>query len=617
MKNIENAVHLIDDDNCPRSGWDYFGFGEGPHKSYETQSGCRLNSDKDGAVFLRRDCSEYYGGVMTYETKIEIFSADGLYFAFGTRNRAFLKIAVRNEKLFYNECEIGSLKRGTHYLKIVIDYSKKSFSIADNGKKLGCFAMTGELFAFNCLKIGFGEKDRGDCIVFFNKLYVNYLFLDANLCDITETLPDDYRIAASGKAHVVNRYRTAAIKDKAYVFENGAASKAVVSIPFGENSGNIAVQIKYLMDKACGRMLFSLGKDGKSAVSLQDAGEALESCDGRVIRVHHKNVWQTLRIVADVKSGRIHVWLNGKLSKMLDFEWTERDLDEFSASYEAEKPSEAMFSDLRIWEIPEEPEDYVPEPVIPRKKRSISVGINVCSLWRNGTHAGWECISPYDDIKPVLGYYDEGIPETADWEIKFMAEHGIDYALYCWYSSECSEPIRSTSFSAAWEYGHFYAKYSDKVKIALLWEAANCTHPKSLDDFKNVLVPYWLDYFFSDERYMRVDNKAVMSCFGENVLAHDLGGRENVRKALDYLRSEVKKLGYDDLIVMGTHPDGKLLEECGFDASHAYHWGGNGYRLEENYAGIERALNSKTVAVVPTISRALTMSAGEGNAGRS
>lgn len=602
MKNIENAVHLIDDDNCPRSGWDYFGFGEGPHKSYETKSGCRLNSDKNRAVFLRRDCSEYDGGVMTYETKIEIFSADGLYFAFGTRDKAFLKLVVREEKLFYNETEIGSLKNGIHYLKIVIDYPKKRFSIADNGKKLGVFSITGELFAFRCLSIGFGEKDRGDCIVFFNKLYVNYLFLDANLCDITETLPDDYHIDASETARVVNGYRTARKKDKVYVFENTAAGKAAVRLPFGQNAGNIAVQIKYLMDKACGRMLFSLGKDGKSAVSLHDDGLALESRDGCVIRAHHKNVWQTLRMVTDVKSGKINVWLNGKLSKTLDFESDECDFDEFSVSFEADKPSEAMFSDLRIWEVPKEPEDYVPEPVIPRKKRPIAVGINVCSLWRNGTHAGWECISPYDDIKPVLGYYDEGIPETADWEIKFMAEHGIDYALYCWYSSESSEPIRATDYAAAWEYGHFYAKYSDKVKIALLWEAANCTHPKSLDDFKNVLVPYWLDYFFSDERYMRIDNKAVMSCFGENVLANDLGGRENVRKALDYLRSEVKKLGYDDLILMGTHPDGKLLAECGFDASHAYHWGENGYRLEENYAGIERAINSKTVSVVPTIS---------------
>lgn len=94
---------------------------------------------------------------------------------------------------------------------------------------------------------------------------------------------------------------------------------------------------------------------------------ALEARDGRVIRVHHKNVWQTLRLVTDASAGKIHVWLNGKLSKTLDFESAERDLDEFLVSFEADKPSEAMFSDLRIWEVPKEPEDYVPEPVIREK----------------------------------------------------------------------------------------------------------------------------------------------------------------------------------------------------------------------------------------------------------
>ena len=59
------------------------------------------------------------------------------------------------------------------------------------------------------------------------------------------------------------------------------------------------------------------------------------------------------------------------------------------------------------------------------------VGMNICSLWREGSHAGWDCISPYDDVNTVLGFYDEGLPETSDWEIKFMVEHGIDYELYC------------------------------------------------------------------------------------------------------------------------------------------------------------------------------------------
>lgn len=150
------------------------------------------------------------------------------------------------------------------------------------------------------------------------------------------------------------------------------------------------------------------------------------------------------------------------------------------------------------------------------------------------------------------------------------------------YSAESHEPIKSTHLHYAWLDGHFYAKYAEYEKFALLWEAANCKHPTCLEDFKYNLVPYWLDYFFSDDRYMRIDNKAVMSCFGVGCVEHDLGGPEKVREGLQYLRDEVKKLGYDDLIVLGCHADPNQLKNLGFDAFHAYHWGGDGYKLQTN-----------------------------------
>lgn len=48
-----------------------------------------------------------------------------------------------------------------------------------------------------------------------------------------------------------------------------------------------------------------------------------------------------------------------------------------------------MFSDIIAWVKPEEPEDYVPAPVVPKKKGDYVVGMNICSLWREGSHAGW------------------------------------------------------------------------------------------------------------------------------------------------------------------------------------------------------------------------------------
>ncbi|MBO4950404.1 MAG: hypothetical protein J6E38_05225, partial [Clostridia bacterium] len=62
--------------------------------------------------------------------------------------------------------------------------------------------------------------------------------------------------------------------------------------------------------------------------------------------------------------------------------------------------------------------DYVPAPV-PVNDDEYYVGMSSCSLWREGSHYGWDFISPFDSHTPVLGYYDEGLPEVADWEIKF------------------------------------------------------------------------------------------------------------------------------------------------------------------------------------------------------
>lgn len=52
--------------------------------------------------------------------------------------------------------------------------------------------------------------------------------------------------------------------------------------------------------------------------------------------------------------------------------------------------------------------DYEMEAVtIPDGADDYIIGMNVCSLWRNGEHTGWATITPYEDIRPVLGYYDE------------------------------------------------------------------------------------------------------------------------------------------------------------------------------------------------------------------
>ncbi len=616
-----DAVHLIDDDSLSgwrglRSGWDYYDEGEGPLPAF-AQGFFRLNSDKNKEVYVRRDCNTFDGGRMTYECKMRNVSGDGLYFSFGSRTDSFLLLTTKGEALYAGKKKICDFTYDFHYIKLVLDLASDTFTAFVDTKNCGTFAFTAPSFPFACLKIGYGKKDKGEASIWFSKLYVNYLLFDDCLQPYLGPLPDEYVVKAPKTAKVESVRRVpdpgelkapvsagnyGAMYAFTYASTNRKGAKSVIAYPFARSTGKVTFEMKYLQAEKKGKITVALCKGAKNLISVYDEGEELHCCCGCALRAHHLNVWQTLRIVADTESGEATVYLNGKKTKVIDFETPVKSADNFKITYEAYERSQLMFSDMRLWVQPDEPEDYVPAPVVPKKKGDYVVGMNICSLWREGTHFDWDVITPYDDIKPVLGYYDEGLPETADWEIKYFVEHGIDYELYCWYNAENRAPIKTTHLHYAWLDGHFYAKYSHMEKFALLWEALNCVHPRNLDDFKNYIVPYWLDYFFSDDRYMRIDNKAIMSCFGTWCLCPDLGGPENVRAGLQYLRDEVKKLGYDDLIVMGCHESPNGLHGIGFDACHAYHWGVAGNTLEHNLKMNDDYIAQNSAHLVPTIS---------------
>ncbi len=108
-------------------------------------------------------------------------------------------------------------------------------------------------------------------------------------------------------------------------------------------------------------------------------------------------------------------------------------------------------------------DDYCPEPV-PITDDGYDVLLNMCPLWLDGAHFGWSAISSYPDVEPALGYYDEGLPEVADWEIKFMMENGIDVQHLCWYSpaDDIKDPIKRSQYNEALHDGFFNSKYSNK-----------------------------------------------------------------------------------------------------------------------------------------------------------
>ncbi len=95
-----------------------------------------------------------------------------------------------------------------------------------------------------------------------------------------------------------------------------------------------------------------------------------------------------------------------------------------------------------------------------------------------------------------------------------------------------------------------------------------------------------MEYYFSDPRYARLDNKAVLTVWNTTNFINAFGGTSGAKKAVDFMEEELKKIGYDGIILLSstqgaTSSDSyENLAEIGFTASYGYHWGANGANAE-------------------------------------
>lgn len=339
------------------------------------------------------------------------------------------------------------------------------------------------------------------------------------------------------------------------------------------------------------------------SISLRAGGEAVVEitakngkfyANGIELKQFTDQLWYDLRIEADMQTQKADIKVNNQVVKTVSFLVKTSYVDGIcltNSGTVAFSLDNIMVNNLLDYDVP--------APQKPEGADDYIIGINVCSLWENASHWGWATISAHDDLKPVLGYYDEGLTETADWETKFMVEHGIDFQAFCWYAGQSNAPLSSNRFLHMDAFMN--SKYCDQMKFCLLWEAANGARPADSNAFRNYYVPYFIEYYFSNPSYMVIDNKPVLAIFGADKLMDQFGLK--LKDEFDYLRAQVKeKLGYDGVIILDCHGSRNDLAQYGFDGWYAYNWGTQGYSLEHNKASNLSVKNSRNVYTVPTIS---------------
>ena len=604
---VKDAVYLIDDNSMRsrsdvQSGWDFDDRGEKTANCEEIR-GLYLCSDETSDLdpylsrrfvpvktgkagffhnFRLRYGEDFYLRFLSDDKKesvaLEITAKDGLFCVGGTK----IPVAAENK---------------TYSLGIEFDLDRKKAAVSFDDVNYGTFKLTAKSLARLIIGVKGGHST---CYIPLTvRLWINYLICDRAYVSAPGSMSGAWRLTAKGAALADRRPYTEGQNLTTYALVTADGKVATLERKFDAVKTKICFEIKYLPKTDTDDIAISLISGRKPVLLLHDNGKALLH-ENALLREHHVNVWQTLRMEANFSTGKALVKLNGKKCCELPLADGAKKADGIRLSYTAPNGGILKFTDIFVFEMQPEPADYVPEPILPKKK-DYYVGMNICSLWRNGGHWGWDVISPYHENKTYMGYYDEGLPEVADWEIKWMAEHGLDFELYCWYNSQVNAPICTTGLSAAIHGGHFNAKYGDYMKFALLWEAMNCAHP-SVEAFRKHIVPYWMDYFFSDPRYFTIDNKVLIAVFGSGNLIKDFGSVEAVKEQLDYVREEVKKLGFDGAIFLSCGGPTEAVRDCGFDGVYAYNWGTQGFDPDYTKAQITSQREKKLVHVVPTVS---------------
>ena len=217
--------------------------------------------------------------------------------------------------------------------------------------------------------------------------------------------------------------------------------------------------------------------------------------------------------------------------------------------------------------------NYVPKPR-PAKTDYINL-MHYCALWKEGTHFGWQKIEPWPTNRPALGWYDEGTPEVADWHIKYALEHGINGFIYCWYRAHYEPEIEQRLGHAIHE-GLFNAKYRDMFTFTIMWENGCAKGVKDEADLLDNVLPFWIKNYFTHPSYLKIDNQPVLFIWQPRKLIPELGGPEKTKQALDKMRAQCRKAGFDGLRIIACmdNPNdialGKQIQESGWDAVSGY-----------------------------------------------
>lgn len=579
-----------------------------------------LDVSKTETTAMLRTFAEQKSGIITMETNcVASFASDGLNITLGNDDNIYAMHFITKDNKFHavegdRLVDTGVNVPSTFTIKTITDLDNKTNSLILDGKFIGTYGFgNSSCDSVNTIKFS-GDKEN-EVIAKFNKtkLYTGYalneIFMASDSCDY---LPYNWKLDGGATGKLID-LRSNSYDSYSAEISVPSGKTGILSTEFSPITRKVCYEMKFLMNDYVDGTKFSLSSKGNEIISIVTNGDSYYSATGEFLRKYNSKVWQSLRIEANTDTGIVVYKINNKeVGRGL---FTSESFDGISISVPATKDTVMIVDDFFVYNMFDEEPDYVPEPVPVESDKAI-VGIEVCDIWRNGFQHGWDYTSAYDELYTYLGMYDEGSTEVADWETKWLVEHGVDFKLVCWYSGTSTEPVKTPRNS----YGltaQLNSKYSNMMKYAIMWENAG-NNPTDSTKFRENIVAYWVEYYLSDkDRYFTINNKPIISIYNQSKLIEVFGSEAAVKKELDYLREVCVGLGYDGAIILTTGTPSAVTYNMGFDGVYAYNWGQSAYMVDHQIKSItnqDKLATNNGLTCVPTVGVGFSnMFLGQGN----
>jgi hypothetical protein len=503
-------------------------------------------------------------------------------------------------------------------MKIVADIDENLADVYINGAlRESGVAFKQATALLNNFQVQTGDSSTGDLFFSPVKLYKGYIVNEKFVSLMPGFMPQDWQVNAEGGVIAVQEMSSSARPDVFSMKLNAAGATGTMS--FAKNitaqTGNLMLEYNVLIPQKKDGLTAELTSGGSTVLKLTTSNGQLgyENGYGQFVSIYDyvPNLWYKIKVKLNRTAETFDLYINSKLkAQMVSIPASAGPIDGIRYTVSSDSNGGVMWlDDIAIYPDLPLPADYVSAPVAPNDSDEHLVGMQTCPLWREGHHYGWDPINPYPERTPYMGFYDEGNPETADWEIKWMVEHGVDFQLACWFKPQggAGNPIKDPWLGNAINDGYMNSQYGDQMKFAIVWENA-VSQLSGSSDFRNNLVPYWIETYFKDPRYMKIDNKPVLSIYALSGLLQDFGGTlAGVKAELDYLRSAVQLAGFDDIVLLTTYngTDPQAISDrkaAGFDAIYAYSWGYSSGHEELQKERMTQQSSSGNIDILPTIS---------------